>query len=63
VADRKSQGWTYAAVRDNEKKHHPLLVPYEELSEPEKEKDRNAVRNVFPLVHSIGLKVYEKEEA
>ena len=62
VTDRKSQGWTYAAVRDNEKKHHPLLVPYDDLSEAEKDKDRNAVRNVFPLVHSIGLKVYEKKK-
>ena len=31
--------WEYAAKRDNPARRHHLLVPYEELSEPEKKKD------------------------
>ena len=31
--DRIKDGWTYAAVRDNAAKHHPMLLPYEQLSE------------------------------
>ena len=31
--------WEYAAKRDNRARRHHLLVPYEELSEPEKKKD------------------------
>ncbi|MBQ6432156.1 MAG: ion transporter [Oscillospiraceae bacterium] len=32
-------GWRYAAVRDNEKRLHPLLVPFDRLSLAEQEKD------------------------
>lgn len=31
--------WTYAETRDNGQRRHPLLVPFEELSEEEKRKD------------------------
>lgn len=37
------QGWQYAPERDNEKKYHNCLVPYSQLSEEEKQKDRNNV--------------------
>ena len=30
---RISQGWVYGEQRDDEKKTHPCLVPYEELPE------------------------------
>jgi hypothetical protein len=44
AADRFLDGWTYAPVRDNARKHHPQLVPYDDLSEPMKDLDRFAVR-------------------
>jgi hypothetical protein len=34
-----NEGWTYAKVRDNEKKTHPCLVPYDELPIQQKVKD------------------------
>ena len=38
---RMEQGWTYGPERDDAAKKHPCLVPYEELSDDEKEYDRN----------------------
>ncbi len=32
-------GWSYAPVRNNIARQHPLLVPYRELSVPDREKD------------------------
>lgn len=34
-----SSGWTWGDVKDEEKKTHPCLVPYEELPSMQKEKD------------------------
>ena len=34
--------WQYAPVRDNAMRRHPSLIPYAELSEPEKAKDDTA---------------------
>ena len=38
---RMKEGWTYGEKRDDARKHHPCLVPYENLTETEKEYDRN----------------------
>ena len=32
-------GWQYSPVRDNSKRLHPMIVPYEKLSETERQKD------------------------
>jgi class 3 adenylate cyclase/tetratricopeptide (TPR) repeat protein len=55
--ERRNQGWTYAHKRDNRRKHHPLLIPWEKLSEPEKEKDRDTVRNLPLLIERAGFRV------
>ena len=34
--------WSYAPVRDNALRHHPLILPYEELSAAEQAKDAYA---------------------
>ena len=39
-AEKKLQGWTYGAIRDDAAKLHPCLVGYAALPEVEKEKDR-----------------------
>ena len=36
-AGRMKDGWTYGEERNDEELKHPCLVPYEELSETEKE--------------------------
>ena len=44
--DKITAGWTYGDVRDNVKKHHPMLMPYRYIPEKEKEYDK-AKANVF----------------
>ena len=36
AAGRIAAGWKYGPVRDEIKKEHPCLIPYEELTEEEK---------------------------
>jgi|GEM_PF-1933120 len=46
VLDRKQQGWKQGSVRDDHKKIHPNMVPWEELSESDRELDRNIIRRI-----------------
>jgi len=39
-------GWEYGPVTDKEKKIHSCLVPYDQLSEADKESDRDMVRGI-----------------
>ncbi len=55
--ERQRLGWTYGAVRDNARKQHPLLVPWEVLDETEREKDRVTVKNLPWLVERAGFRV------
>ncbi len=63
MAEKARAGWTFAEVRDNEKLHHPLLVPYDDLPEVEKEKDRVTVRNIPALLTGAGFRVREIDNA
>jgi hypothetical protein len=60
MAERISQGWTYGPVRDNDRKIHPLLVPYEDLEKAEQDKDRAAVRNIPGLLGAVGLRIIRR---
>ena len=57
AADRYLDGWSYAPARDNALKHHPQLIPYDDLSEPMKDLDRFAVGGVPNLLARSGLGV------
>lgn len=54
---RIRQGWTYGEQRDDEKKHHPCLVAYEELPEEEKVYDRNTSISTLKLILKLGFKI------
>lgn len=54
---RIEQGWTYGEQRDDVMKTHPCLVPYEELSETEKEYDRNTSISTLKLIMKFGFKI------
>lgn len=54
---RISQGWTWGRVRDDEKKTHPDLIPYEELSDTEREYDRQTSLEILKVILSLGYKI------
>ncbi len=54
---RIKQGWTYGPVRNDELKHHPCLIPYEELPESEKEYDRNTSVETLKLIIKLGYDI------
>lgn len=54
---RIKDGWTYGPVRDDDKKQTPCLVPYSELSETEKEYDRNTALETIKLILSLGYEI------
>ena len=53
---RISQGWIYGEQRNDELKTHPCLIPYEELSEEEREYDRNTSIGTLKLIMKLGYK-------
>ena len=54
---RIKQGWKYGEQRNDELKTHPCLIPYEELSEEEKEYDRNTSIGTLKLLLKLGFKI------
>lgn len=57
AVNRISQGWSYGKQRNDEKKQTPCLVPYEELSEKEKQYDRNTAMESIKLVLKLNYKI------
>ena len=51
-ADRSINGWTFAEVRDDINRLHPNMVPYEELSNADKQKDRDSVLQMIEILGS-----------
>jgi len=56
--DKRLHGWIYGSVKDNAGRIHPGLIPYEDLAESEKEKDRELVRLIPALLQDIQFEAY-----
>lgn len=56
-AGRIADGWQYGAQRDDERKLHPCLVPYDQLPESEKEYDRNTAIQTIKTILKLGYKI------
>lgn len=54
---RLRDGWNYGEERNDSKRLHPCLVPYEELPEEEKEYDRNTAREVLKAIMANGFTI------
>jgi class 3 adenylate cyclase len=63
MAERLRQGWILGPVRDDARKQHPVLVPWEALSEEEKRKDRYAVLKLPVLIEKAGFHVRKLPQA
>ncbi len=58
--NRIKEGWTFGEKRNDEKKETPCLVPYSELSEIEKDYDRNTAMQTLKLILSLGYEIKRK---
>jgi hypothetical protein len=54
---RLKDGWRYGPTRDDSRKEHPSLIPYEQLSESEKQYDRNAVIESLKTIVALGFRI------
>ncbi len=54
---RLSEHWHYGAERNDKRMEHPGLVSYEELSEVEKQYDRNTALETLKTILSLGYRI------
>jgi ryanodine receptor 2 len=54
---RVAEGWKYGPRRDDARKEHPCLVPYEELPESEKDYDRKAAMETLKAIQALGYRI------
>ena len=58
---RKDQGWSYGPERDDAKKLHPDMIPYNLLPESEKKYDREMAINTIKLVKKLGWELKKRK--
>ena len=56
-SQQMSEGWTFGKERDDKKKQHPCLIPYDQLPEIEKDYDRNTAIGAIKLILSLGYNI------
>lgn len=54
---RLAEGWSLGPERDDRNKKHPSLIPYSELSDSEKEYDRNTAVETLKAIISLGYRI------
>lgn len=57
---RIRQGWTYGEERNDALKHHPCIIPYEDLPEVEKAYDRDTSLETLKLICKLGFNITKK---
>jgi len=60
--DMKGQGFSFGSRKDASAKTHPSMMPYKELPENEKEKDRESVRMIPHYLALIDFQIYRPEQ-
>ncbi len=54
---RIGDGWTHGTKRDDDLKQHPGLVPYDDLSESEKDYDRIMAVETLKAISALGYRI------
>jgi len=57
---RMADGWHWGKARDDARKEHPSLVPYEELPESEKNYDRSTAMETVKAILALGFRISRK---
>ena len=58
--NRIKDGWKYGEYRDDVKKTHSCIVPYNKLPESEKEYDRATSQETIKLILKLGFEIKKK---
>ena len=61
VREKIEDGWAFAPVRNDKKKQHDCLVPWEELTEEIRGLDKEPCANIIPILSEMGYGVYRKQ--
>jgi class 3 adenylate cyclase len=62
ASQRLRDGWAYGPERNDARKEHPCLVPYEELTESEKQYDRNTALETLKVILLLGYRLARHDE-
>ena len=60
ASEKIKQGWTYGPIRDHIQKTHPCLVPFQVLSEKEKEIDIMESIDIIKFIQNLGFEISKK---
>ena len=52
-----AEGWTFGRVRDDGARRHPNRVPYDQLTEAEKEYDRETAMQTLRAMIALGWRI------
>lgn len=58
---RIEQGWKWGPERNDEQKTHPDLVPYQSLTEIEKNYDRTSVEETLKAIIALGYEIRRRD--
>ena len=61
AAKRMMEGWTLGPKKDSDLKQTPLLVPYAELPESEKQYDRDLALTTLKAILALGYRIEKSE--
>lgn len=59
ATQRIRDGWAHGSRRDDIRKQHPSLVPYDQLPESEKEYDRKTAGETLKVILHLGYAIVE----
>jgi hypothetical protein len=57
IEEKLDNGWKYGIIKDNDLKLHPCLIPWQDLAEDEREKDRILVELIPQILAGVGYEV------
>jgi hypothetical protein len=63
VEERLKKGWVYGKDRDDLRKIHGCIIPWERLSEMQRQKDQNAVRALPAILAKVYLKIIRLDKS
>jgi len=58
---KRADGWRYGPVKDKDLREHPLMIPYSQLPESEKKKDRASMLNYPRLLGNAGFRIVPRK--